>query len=171
MIAKTACLLMVSILLLACSPGDPGTLPPERPFGTISGQAVAGAIASAQVTAYGFDSGARGTRLGDTQTDDSGAYAIDIQAPSQIILVEVRGGSYVEEASGSPVSLAEGQVLRAIGRYRSGQPLTLMVTPLTHMAVALSEYKIDSGMKPSMRPWPPSISSLRWIHEPSGQQL
>jgi len=146
MIIRTVCLLMLAMLLLACAPDDIGTLPPERPFGTISGQAVAGPIANAQVTVYGFGNGTQGTRLGSAQTDDNGAYSIDIQAPSQIVLVEIRGGSYVEEASGTPVALADEQVLRAIGRYRSGQPLTLMVTPLTHMAVALAEYNIGNGM-------------------------
>ncbi len=144
--AKIACLLLMSLLLLACSPDDAGKLPPERPFGSISGLAVAGPIANAQVTVYGFGNGSPGARLGGTTTDDNGAYAIDIQAPSQIVLIEVRGGRYMEEANGSPVSLAEGQVLRAVGRYRSGQPLTLMVTPLTHMAVALAEYKIGNGI-------------------------
>ncbi len=145
MTIKTVCLLVLAILLLACAPDDIGTLPPERPFGTISGQAVAGPIADAQVTVYGFGNGAQGS-LGSAQTDNNGAYTVDIQAPSQIVLVEVRGGAYVEEASGSPVSLAEGQVLRAVGHYQSGHPLTLMVTPLTHMVTALAEYKVANGM-------------------------
>ena len=146
MIVKTACLLMVSILLLACSPGDAGGLPPERPAGTLTGQAVAAAIGNAQVTVYGFEKGKRGTRLGGTVTDDSGAYTIDIQAPSQAILVEISGGDYVEEASGISVALTEGQILRAVGHYQSGRPLTLMVTPLTHMAAALAKFKATNGM-------------------------
>ncbi|HEX22161.1 MAG TPA: hypothetical protein ENH21_01880, partial [Chromatiales bacterium] len=146
MIVKTARLLMVSILLLACSPGDAGGLPPERPAGTLTGQAVAAAIGNAQVTVYGFEKGKRGTRLGGTVTDDSGAYTIDIQAPSQAILVEISGGDYVEEASGISVALTEGQILRAVGHYQSGRPLTLMVTPLTHMAAALAKFKATNGM-------------------------
>ena len=143
---KTICLLLAASLLLACSPGDSGKLPPVRPAGTLSGQAMAGPIVNAQVTVYGFGDGRRGTRLGNTLTDADGEYSLDIRAPSQVVLVEVRGGRYVEEASNASVELADGQVLRAVGRYQSGRPLRLMVTPLTHMVVALAEHKLASGM-------------------------
>lgn len=139
-------LLFLSGGLSGCAPGDSTELPAERPYGSISGYAVNGLIDGAQVSIYSFTHGVRGSRLGGTTTDASGAYTVHIQDRSQPILIEVSGGSYVEEASGATVSLQDGQRLRAIGRYTSGQAQDLMVTPLTHMATALAEYRIQQGM-------------------------
>ncbi|MDT8385045.1 MAG: hypothetical protein RRB22_11575 [Gammaproteobacteria bacterium] len=138
-------LLLLSGCLSGCAPGDSTELPAERPHGSISGYAVNGLIGGAQVSVYGFSNGVRGSRLGGTTTDASGAYSVDVQGRSQPVLIEVSGGSYVEEASGATVSLQDGQRLRAIGRYTSGQAQDLMVTPLTHMATALAEYRIQQG--------------------------
>lgn len=138
-------LLLLSGCLSGCAPGDSTELPAERPYGSISGYAVNGLIGGAQVSVYSFANGVRGSRLGGTTTDASGAYSIAIQGRSQPILIEVSGGSYVEEASGTTVSLQDGQRLRAIGRYISGQAQDLMVTPLTHMATALTEYRMTQG--------------------------
>ena len=138
--------LLMLFLLWGCAPGDTTELPERRPGGTIMGSVVDAPIINAQVRIYRFENGIRGIRLGSTRTDGSGAYSLDVHHPSQPILVEVSGGSYVEEASGTLVTLEEGQVLRAVGKYQSGQTHNLMVTPLTHMATALAEYKISNGM-------------------------
>jgi hypothetical protein len=138
-------LLMIS-LLWGCEPGGLTGLPEGHPGGTITGSVVDAPITNAQVNIYSLENGDRGIRLGSTITDDSGAYSLDIQSHSQPILVEVSGGSYVEEASGALVTLEEGQVLRAVGQHQSGQTRNLMVTPLTHMATALAEYKMANSM-------------------------
>lgn len=138
--------LLVIFLLGGCTPGDPTQLPPTRPFGTITGNAVDASISGAQVNIYSFKNGVRGIKLGDATTDNSGAYSVDIQSPDQPILIEISGGSYTEEATGTLVQLQDGQTLRAVGMYQSGQTHNVMVTPLTHMAAALAEYKIGIGM-------------------------
>ena len=136
--------LLIIPLLWGC---DGSTeLPPERPFGTINGNAVAGVIAGAQVSIYGFNNGTRGKKLGDTSTDNQGAYSIGIQGANQAILIEISGGGYIEEATGTNVTLKDDQTLRAVGMYTSGETHTFMVTPLTHMVAALTEYKISIGM-------------------------
>lgn len=138
--------LLAISLLWGCAPGDSIELPAERPLGVIRGSAVDALIADAQVSIYGLENGDRGVKLGGATTDASGAYSVDIQTHSRPVLVEIRGGSYVEEASGALVTLGDGQVLRAVGMYESGQVHDIMVTPLTHMATALAEYKIGNGM-------------------------
>ena len=143
---KTLYFLLAIALLWGCAPDDSTELPAERPFGTINGNAVDGLIAGAQVSIYSLKNGIRGLKLGDGTTDDSGAYSIDIQSPNQPILIEVSGGSYTEEATGTPVLLKDGQILSAVGMYQSGQTHNFMVTPLTHLATALAEYKTATGM-------------------------
>jgi hypothetical protein len=144
-----ALLFAVTTFLAACGPGGSTELPGVRPHGSIAGHAVDATLVGSTVTVYGFANGARGVTLGSAITDENGHYTLDIQAQSQPILVEIRGGSYVEDATATPVSLVDGQVLRAIARYVSGEAIDdLMVTPLTHLAAGLAEYKIAHGVAP-----------------------
>lgn len=133
-------------LLWGCSFDDATELPAERPLGTINGNVVDGLITGAHVSIYSFNNGERGIKLGDANTDTSGAYSVEIQSRTQPILIEVSGGSYIEEATDTPVVLQDGQILRAIGLFKSGQDHALMVSPLTHMVTALTEYNIGIGM-------------------------
>ena len=138
-------LLLAAVSFLAgCSSDDSLDLPKERPLGVIQGNVVDGILVGSRVSVYGFGNGVRGVLLGDAVTDEQGGYTIELQAPDQPLLIEVSGGTYREDASGSAITLADGQVLRAITKYKSGEPLDAMVTPLTHLAVGLAEYKINN---------------------------
>lgn len=142
-------LFAVTTYMVACGPGGSTKLPSERPHGSIAGHAVDATLVGSTVTVYGFANGTRGVSLGSAITDENGHYSLDIQAPSQPILIEIRGGNYVEDATATPVSLADGLVLRAITRYVSGEAIDdRMVTPLTHLAAGLAEYKIAHGVSP-----------------------
>jgi len=145
-------LFLLPVLLLAavsfltgCSSDDSLDLPEERPPGVIQGNVVDGILVGSRVSVYGFGNGVRGVLLGAAVTDEQGGYAIELRASEQPLLIEVSGGTYLEDASGSAVTLADGQVLRAVTNYKSGEPLDAMVTPLTHLAVGLAEYKINNG--------------------------
>lgn len=138
---------LVGGLLAGCSggPGGSGGLPPERPAGVVTGYAVDGAIAGGVVRVFSYANGTKGAMLGEALTDGSGFYSINVRAPGQPVLIEVSGGRYIEQVSGVSVPLQEGQVLRAVAWYESGQPLTSMVTPLTHVAAGLAAYRIAGG--------------------------
>ena len=134
------------VLLCACGSG-PGSLPPERPDAVISGVAFDGPIVHGTVSVYGFGAGVPGSLLGTATTDTQGRYAITVRAADQPVLVEVRGGYYVDEASGAQVPLPEGATLTALANYRSGMPLTVAVTAFTHLAAGLAGYYIgQQGM-------------------------
>ncbi len=135
----------LAVLLVACGGGS-NDLPPVRPSSVVSGNAVDAAIQNGAVAVYAFGANGKGELLGGGVTDADGFYALELQARSQPVLIEVSGGHYVEEASGVTVNLAEGQVLRAVARYVSGQPLSVMVTPLTHLAAGLAEYRVTQGV-------------------------
>lgn len=142
-------LFAVTAYMVACGPESSTELPGERPHGNVAGHAVDATLMGSTVTVYGFANGTRGETLGSAITDENGRYSLDIQAPSQPILIEIRGGSYVEDATATPVSLVDGQVLRAITRYVSGEAIDdRMVTPLTHLTAGLAEYKIAHGVSP-----------------------
>ena len=136
-------LLLLATLLLACSADT--ELPPERPAGIVSGKVVDGVVSGAQVTVYAFGDGVRGKRLGGATTDAEGNYSLEIQAPSQLILIETSGGSYIEQATGTVVTVSGGDVMRAITRYESGEAIDTVVTPLTQLVAGLTSYKVNQG--------------------------
>lgn len=138
----------IVLVLVACGGGSSSGLPPVRPISPVTGNAVAAEIQNAQVTVYVLDRTGKGAILGSTVTDAQGFYSLDLQTQSQPVLIEVSGGQYVEEASGIRVELADGQVLRAVARYQSGQPMAVMVTPLTQLAAGLAQYRIATGVTP-----------------------
>jgi len=131
-------------MLTGCSGGS-GDLPPERPKGRINGYAIDSAISNGTVSVYSFANGVRGQKLGSGVTDNTGAFSVQIQAASQVVLVEITGGSYFEEASGKQVSLMDGQSLSSLVQYQSGHAVSTNITPLTHMATALAQFKIAQG--------------------------
>ncbi|MEJ2573638.1 MAG: hypothetical protein P8164_08655 [Gammaproteobacteria bacterium] len=138
---------LVVCVLVSCGGGS-GDLPPVRPSGTVSGNAMAAAIQDGRIAVYALGRNGKGALLGTTTTDAQGHFSLDLRAPSQPVLIELSGGRYVEEANGVTVNVAEGQVLRAVARYQSGRPLSVMVTPLTHLAAALAEYRVAQGSDP-----------------------
>ncbi|NOZ53763.1 MAG: hypothetical protein GXP08_11615 [Gammaproteobacteria bacterium] len=138
---KKLTLLVIGFFLWGCDTTD---LPPEHPPGIITGNVMAGVINGAQVTVYTFGNNRR-IRLGGAVTDETGAYSVEIRSLNRPILIEVSGGHYKEQASGTDVALTDGQNLRAVARYQSQQPLHVIVTPLTHLATGLAEYNIDKG--------------------------
>ncbi len=138
-------MLLFATTLISCGV-ESTDLPPERPKGNINGFAIDSAISGGTVSVYSFTNGTRGERLGGGVTNGAGAFSVEIQAESQLVMVEVTGGSYVEEASGVEVRIADGQNLRSLVYYESGQIASTNVTPLTHMATALAEYKISNGI-------------------------
>ena len=142
---KLSVLLPVFLLLLSCGSGD-DTIPQERPASSISGHAVDALILNGSVSVYAFSDGVKGDVLGTGVTDEEGFYSVDIQSPSQPVLIELVGGYYIEEATGKSVVLKDGQVLRAVTHYESGSPVTVMVTPFTNIAAGLAQYKIAQGV-------------------------
>ncbi len=146
-----AALLIASMLgLVSCNgiPGaESGDLAPERPSNTISGFVVDDAISGAFINVYAFDGGERGGLLASTTSAADGSYSVELDnVVSRPVLLEARGGSYVELATGQQIDIKEDEVLKAVVILQPGQALSIMVTPLTHLAAALVEYRLVSGV-------------------------
>lgn len=141
---------LVAVMGLAvsgCQSGGEGGLPPERSTSTVSGYSVDAIIRNGTIKVFGLNSDAtKGEFLGSTTTDENGYYELSLRSVSLPVLIEVTGGTYIEEASGKVITLATGDVLRAITFYESGEPLSVMVTPLTNLAAGLVVYKVGQGV-------------------------
>ena len=138
-------LFLMTTILVSCGQNNSSILPPERSVNTISGNVVDSQVINGTINIYEYSQGKTGKLLDTTTTDDKGYYEMDLDLSSQPILLELTGGNYVEEASGKTINLGEGQKLLAVFNYKSGQPLSVMVTPYTTLEAGLIEYKVANG--------------------------
>lgn len=104
---------------------------------TVSGTASKGGIegGTANVFALGED-GERGELLGTDTTDSNGEYSVDVGDYTGNVLVEVTGGTYVDEATGETVTNPD--TFRAVLTGAEGS-VSVMATPATEIACRVAE--------------------------------
>lgn len=113
--------------------------------GSVSGYGIDGIIINGDVTIYSYN-GSRGDLLAQSKTDAKGQFSATIGNYSGPILIDVRNGYYVEEASGYRVDLNVGDYLSAVTFYSAGGSLSnVMVTPMTTLAASLAGYYQGAG--------------------------
>jgi hypothetical protein len=106
----------------------------------ISGTAVKGPVSGATVTAYTVTNGAMGTQLASGMTDSQGNFNISNDTYSGTVMLQMSGGTYIDEATGATMSMSPGDVMTCvIPSVSSGASVTgIQVTPLTSMAQAMA---------------------------------
>lgn len=133
-------------LLSACG-NSGGGVPATAPSATLGGTVTDAVITNGTLRVFKFDDGKQGELIAETVTDGNGDFEIaGFTSQDRPVVIEVSGGRYTEEASGVSVELLAGQVLRAYMFYEQGSAITLQVTPFTHMASCLADYKISAGV-------------------------
>jgi hypothetical protein len=130
-------------LFIGCGGGsssDSGTTPATTSSGTISGTAVKGPVSGATVTAYAVTSGAMGAQLASGTTDAQGNFQISIGAYSGPVMLQLSGGTFIDEATGAAMAISPGDVMTTVTPpVTSGETVTsIQVTPLTSMAQAMA---------------------------------
>lgn len=134
-------------MLTACGGGggggsSGGTSPPPV-SGTVSGTAIKGPVAGATVTAYGINGGAMGAKIASADTDAQGNFRLSVGTYTGPVMLQMTGGSYTDEASGSGMSMLSGDVMTAVlptmtaGATVSG----IQMTPLTSMAQTMAQHR------------------------------
>ena len=145
--------ILISALLLitaACGGGGGGSTPPPA-SNTVAGVAAAGIIKGGTVKVFGpysSVSGADKKQIGATvQTSlTTGAYSVDLGSYTGPVIVEVSGGSYVDEATGATTSIPAGAPLRAVAVSSTGS-VNVAVTPLTELAAKQAATLAGAGVK------------------------
>ena len=119
-------------ILAACGGG--GSAPVTQ--GSISGVVTKGPVRTAQVSAYAISGGVKGAQIGTATTDVTGAFTMNIGAYAGAVMLQTSGGSYTDEATGSPMSMAPGDVMTAVMPAVVANASTngIQVTPVTAMA-------------------------------------
>lgn len=137
-------------LLVGCSGGGSSSI--ATPAGTgangmISGAAVKGPISGGTVTAFAITNGTMGAQLASGTTDSQGHYTMSIGTYSGPIMLQMSGGTYVDEATGATMTMAPGDVMTAVMTTLSTNTTVtgIQITPLTSMAQAMA-HNMTGGM-------------------------
>lgn len=140
-------LLFLESLPAAPATGGGGGGTPPAGSGTITGTAFTGGMRSGTVAAYGVSGGMMATPLGTSSVDASGNFSIPIGAYAGTVMLRLTGGTFIDEATGSTMSMQPGDVLTSsIPSVAAGSTTTgAQVTPLTSMAQARAQ-SMTGGM-------------------------
>jgi hypothetical protein len=96
----------------------------------VAGQAIKGPVSGGQVCAYTLSSPRQ--QIACTTTDANANYQLQLPAGTGEVLLEVSGGSYIDEATGQKVALTTP--LRTL--TKAGGPIeNVLMTPFTELAV------------------------------------
>ncbi len=138
---KSILLSALILVITSCGGGGGSSSPTPTPATIISGIASAGIIKGGTVkifTSYSSLTGADKKQLGNTVQSslNDGYYSVNIGYYTGPVIVEVTGGSYVDEATGTTVlgGIPSTAPLRAAMGNVSGA-VNISVTPLTELAV------------------------------------
>ena len=138
--------------LVACGGGGgggDGSGSTSATTGTISGTATKGAVSGATVRAYAINNGVKGGHLGTAQTDSSGNFTMRVDPYSGPIMLQLHGGSYMDEATGRRMNLLDADdmtcAVPSISITAGSATTGIQITPLTSMAHAWAEH-MEDGM-------------------------
>ena len=134
-----------SLLLTACGLGSSNLeLPPERPHTQLSGQVLQ--MRNADIQVFTYDANGKGDRLGGVQSDENGQFQLDLQIPSQPVLLQITGGQYLEEASDQTIALHDDLQLNLITQVIMGENQSqLEISLLSHLMSGLVDYHRQQG--------------------------
>jgi len=127
---------------LATSGGQlPGAGTGATPPGMMSGTAFMGAMHSGTVTAYAVSGGAMGVPLDSATLDPAGDFTLALGAYSGTVMLEVTGGSFMDPATGTTMTMGTGDILRScVASFDPAATTTgVRITPLTSMAQAMAQ--------------------------------
>ncbi|USD98606.1 hypothetical protein CTT30_21600 [Vibrio coralliilyticus] len=147
-------LTIITILSLSsCGGGGGGgdSSPQSRDTGTVSGIVFDAPVSQAVVTAYEYQDGKVGRKLGSATTTAYGEYSIEVDAASMPLYIEAKGGAYKDPLTDEVIETSEGKPIRIVSviNYGEGNDQDVMLTPLTYMVAGLAEYKIKQGEEAS----------------------
>ena len=109
---------------------------------TISGTAVKGPVSGGTVIAYPISNGVMGSQIATAMTDASGNFSLSIGTYTGPVMLQLSGGTYTDEGTGTSMSMLSGDVMTAVmstvavGATVSG----IQLTPLTSMAQTMAAH-------------------------------
>ncbi len=105
---------------------------------TVSGTVFNGPTSKATVTAFAVSNGMPGAQIASTAADGQGNFSMALGNHSGPVMLQMTGGTYIDEATGTAVTTGAGDIMSAaIPMVTQGANVTgVWITPLTSMAQA-----------------------------------
>jgi len=96
------------------------------------------------VIAYGIAGGQAGAQVGSATTDVNGIFSMSIGTYAGPVMLQATGGTYADEATGTTMSMAAGDVMSvAIPTLAAGATTSgIQITPMTAMAQAIAKQMV-----------------------------
>ena len=118
--------------------------------GVIMGTAAKGPVSGATVTAFAINSGVAGSQIGTGMTDAQGNFTITIGEYSGPVMLRMSGGSYIDEATGTSMTMQSGDIMTSMIPHVITGVVTggVQITPLTSMAQMRGQ-SMSGGMNPT----------------------
>jgi hypothetical protein len=115
--------------------------------GVIGGTGIKGPVGNATVAAYAISGGSMGARIGNATTDANGNFSLSIGSYSGPVMLQLSGGTYTDEATGTTMPMASGDVMTAVlPTIAAGAAISgVRLTPLTSMAQSMAQH-MSGGM-------------------------
>jgi hypothetical protein len=131
--------------LVACGGGSGGGGgSTSATTGTLSGTATKGPVSGATVRAFAVNNGVKGGQLGSAQTDASGNFTMTVDAYSGPLMLQLHGGSYTDEATGTRMNMLDADdmtcVVPSVSVTAGSDVAGVQITPLTSMARDWAEH-------------------------------
>jgi hypothetical protein len=133
-----------ALVLVGC--GSSGGDAEQTVNGLIKGSAVKGPVANADISGFTIAmNGMKGELIGTVHTDNEGNFTLMIGSHSGPVLLEMSGGHYTDEATGTMMNVTQGDIMTsAIPAFRSGEIMDgVLITPLTSMAQTMAQNMTD----------------------------
>lgn len=126
-----------TLLLFGCG----GTSEAAPTGGTISGTVSKGPVSGAAVSAFAIGGGAMGAQLGTATSDAMGSFTLSIGSHAGPVMLQMSGGAYTDEATGTTMTMRSGDVMKAaVPSMTAGSTMSgIQITPLTSMAQARAQ--------------------------------
>ncbi|NJS37630.1 MAG: hypothetical protein HC765_16460 [Brachymonas sp.] len=125
--------------LVACGGDGGGSSAPSASPVMLTGQAVKGPVIGGQVCAYTLTSPRQ--QIACATTDANAKYSLALPEGTGEVLLEVTGGTYVDEATGKTVALSDP--LRTISK--AGDANNALITPFTELAIQRASVSNPGG--------------------------
>lgn len=133
---------LVLSIIAACGGGGSATAQ-----GSLSGTATKGPMNNATVAAYAISNGQMGSQIATATTDANGNFTMTTGSYAGPVMLQMSGGTYTDEATGTIMTMASGDVMAAVmSTVASGATVSgVQITPVTAMAQAMAQH-MTGGM-------------------------
>jgi hypothetical protein len=91
--------------------------------------------------------GTKGNQIGSAQTDGQGHFSLSVGSHSGPLMLQMSGGNYMDEATGSQMPMDPNDVMTCVISYLSPNSTVsgIQITPLTSMAQSMAQ-NMSGGM-------------------------